>query len=168
MHRVRIIYILTIIEPFRAPTSVHLTHVNNQPRQLTFTWDTVESSCPSLQYRVNATGCGTCTSTSMSNTTTCVDYNVTRDQLCTFAVQTVICDDIVSLNNASIQVPLKGNYIYNNICLYYYYNSHLLMILFLAHAVPDMPSYIKIVPSYSHKNGSLLQLNTSFSEVKLI
>ena len=104
-----LIFLWIITEPFRAPSSVRLTSVNNQPRELTFTWDTVESSCPSLQYRVNATGCGTCTSTSTSNTTTCVDYDVTVDQLCTFAVHTVICDDIVSVMNASIQVPLKGN-----------------------------------------------------------
>ena len=37
--------------------------------------------------------------------------------------------------------------------------------LLIIHAVPEAPSFIQIVPSYSNDDGALLRLNTSISKV---
>ena len=107
-------YIWLVTDPFPPPTNVHLTSVNSS--RLTFAWDDIELSCPMLQYQINATGCGTCPATTTANGIDCVDFSVTSSQLCTFTVSTVICSDIASVTNTTVQVTLRGRYIMSIIC----------------------------------------------------
>ena len=95
-----------VADPFQPPENVQLTRVTR--KQLTFSWNAVVSSCPAISYAINSTGCGICPNSSTLNTTNCVDYNTTTEQSCTFAVQTVVCGDVISLVSNSIQLILRG------------------------------------------------------------
>ena len=99
-------FVCSIADPCPPPTNVQLTNVNKT--QLTFGWNAVISSCPVITYAISSTGCGTCPSTSVSNTTNCVNYVTTNEQPCIYAVQTVICGNVVSVTNSTVQVMLRG------------------------------------------------------------
>lgn len=108
MFALKLYFSCLITDPFPPPSSVQLTSV--QKDQLTFSWNAVMASCPAIVYIVDSTGCGTCPNTTVLNTSNCVGYNITEYQSCTFAIQTVVCDDIVSVLSNAVQVALRGTH----------------------------------------------------------
>lgn len=78
---------------------------------LNFTWSpvTIETSCP-IQYQINATNCGICSSKITNLTiTTCELANlIPVGQLCIFVLHTMIGGEDVSETSSSLTVMLKG------------------------------------------------------------
>ena len=75
-------------------------------RQLTARWSSVAANCPSLHYNILATNCGSCPTTTTNTTVTCTDVP-TNGSMCTFAVQTVVCGDIVGNMSTQFSVSLS-------------------------------------------------------------
>ena len=62
-------------------------------RELTFSWNPVASDCLATHYNILASNCGSCPTTTNHTTVTCTDIP-TCDNVCSFAVQTVVCENI--------------------------------------------------------------------------
>ena len=94
-----------IIEPFPPPTDVEL--VGNNVSHLTFSWNEVASNCPSIQYQIVASNCGACPNTTLINEATCTGSytQLLTSQQCSFAVVTVVCDNITGDVSNSVYVP---------------------------------------------------------------
>ena len=90
-----------IIDPYPPPNNVHLVGVS--PTGLRFSWNQTQN-CPSLRYNINQSeDCGQCPNTTAGTSVNCSGFTLSNSiNLCTFAVQTVICG-----NNG---VPLLGNF----------------------------------------------------------
>ena len=58
-----------------------------------FEWSPVTVECPNIQYKINASNCGSCPTTTNHTTATCTNIP-TNGSRCTFAVQTIVCDNI--------------------------------------------------------------------------
>ena len=55
-----------------------------------------------------ASNCGECPSTTTTNTVTCSGYNtqLISDHPCSFAVQTVVCGDLVGYVSIAVTIPM--------------------------------------------------------------
>jgi hypothetical protein len=107
------------------PADIHLTSVD-QYHFVTFSWNPTAPGCSVFHYRIFATNCGICPSTTVHDTVTCVlDHVSSTITLCSFAVQSVMfCGDTTTGNiSEPILVMLKGIHII--IC------EFLLLIVFL-------------------------------------
>ena len=82
-------------------------------RQLSFNWSQAVSECPYLDiyYNILASNCGSCPTTTNHTTVTCTDVPI-NGSMCTFAVQTVICENIGNLSDLVNVVlnNIKGSY----------------------------------------------------------
>ena len=73
-------------------------------RQLTFVWSPVVSDCPATHYNILASNCGSCPTTTNHTNVTCTD--VLNDGIvCTFTIQTVVCENITG--NISYQIRVN-------------------------------------------------------------
>ena len=88
---------------------IHIAE-NIGSRQLTARWSSVAanrtSDCLTLHYNILATNCGSCPTTTTNTTVTCTDVP-TDGSMCTFAVQTVVCGDIVGNMSTPFSVSLS-------------------------------------------------------------
>ena len=83
--------------PYRCiSTTQHLGYsaVSFDSRALTFDWSPVAPDCHTLHYNILSSNCGSCSTTTTNTTVTCTDVP-TDGSMCTFAVQTVVCGNIV-------------------------------------------------------------------------
>ena len=71
-------------------------------RELTFSWSPVAPDCPAIHYNILASNCGSCPTTTNHTNATCTKVPV-NDSICTFAVQTVVCENITG----NIRDPLN-------------------------------------------------------------
>ena len=72
------------------------------PGSLVFSWN-FTLNCPSLRYNIQSENCGQCPNTTTGTSVNCSDFTLSNSvNLCTFAVQAIICG-----NNGSL--PLVGN-----------------------------------------------------------
>ena len=92
--------------PDRISASVSFDH----PGGITFTWDEVDSSCDIVHYRVITSNCGVCSATNITTLYTRVlCTNLTTDgSICSFAVQTIVCNDVAGNVSEPIHVLLRG------------------------------------------------------------
>jgi hypothetical protein len=89
-----IIYIIKInAVPFPPPDAISLALVNFNPKEITFSWSPVATDCPSIQYNILASNCGSCPNTTNHTTATCTDLP-SDGSVCTLAVETVVCGNI--------------------------------------------------------------------------
>ena len=78
--------------------------------QMTFSWNPVRlSACEAVQYYILHTNCGICPNTTNVTIATCTDYNINHENVCTFAIQSVVCSDVVGPMSNVTTVALKGN-----------------------------------------------------------
>ena len=102
-----ILIAIIIIYQLRAEAPILVQLVNIHTDELIFKWNkTVQCS---LHWEANATGCGNCSSHTMSNSVTCrgVPLNLTEESICMFAVKAIACEsNEISLDSAN--VTLKG------------------------------------------------------------
>ena len=80
-----------------------------QPNQIQFEWNSIADQCLTVHYVIIAKNCGNClTSTTFTNAT--CTYNVLTDDniTCSFAIETVICENITGKRSNPLYVRLKG------------------------------------------------------------
>ena len=70
----------------------------------------MDSLCDTVHYRVVASNCGACSASNVTTLYTTVHCtNLTLDgSICSFAVQTVVCDDVAGNVSEPIHVVLRG------------------------------------------------------------
>ena len=82
---------------------------------MTFNWSPVFSTCNAIHYHVTPSNCGHCANVTNSTTVTC-HSNIgpfrNNQQLCRFAVRSVVCDNIVGDENRRVQVTLRSKLSY--------------------------------------------------------
>ena len=64
-----------------------------------------------MNYNIEASNCGECPNTTISNMVTCSgDYTqLLNDRQCSFAVQTVVCDGIAGDISTAVKVTMTGS-----------------------------------------------------------
>ena len=97
--------------------TIQLLSVN--PSELLFNWNSVDSNCSSLQYSI-ISDCGTCSINLQTNISCNIGQPTTTEDMCSFAIQSVLCDNITGNLSAPISVTLKSSEI-----IIHSYNSHL-------------------------------------------
>ena len=78
-------------------------------KQLPFSWSPVATDCHAIHYNILASNCGNCPTTTNHTTVTCTDVP-NNDNVCNFAVQTVVCGIITSNFSDPISI---------NTCIFY-------------------------------------------------
>ena len=95
-------------DPLPPPSKVRLSLLLAYPAGwLKFTWNAVTSCCTSTYYRVVATNCGICPVTTVHTTLFCTRAP-TDGSVCTFAIQTVVCENVAGNISDTITALLKG------------------------------------------------------------
>ena len=81
-----------------------------------FSWNEVVSGCDIVYYRIISSNCGGCSATNnIIVHTTIFCTNVTTDgRVCSFAVQTIVCDDVSGNVSEPIHVVLRGMQYYDS------------------------------------------------------
>ena len=98
--------------PFPPPSDVNL--IEETRTHLRFNWSRSQNSlnCPSIFYQIVASNCGQCPDTTTNTTVTCFG-NYTQlmsSRQCSFAVQAVVCDNIIGDVSiaVTVTVPITG------------------------------------------------------------
>ena len=99
-----IMFVLFLGPLKQVPKSVSLTNVASG--QLTFTWNTVNSTCPSLNYDTSS-NCTNWTCVVTTDTTSAICSGLQLPSVCTFTVQTEVCGQ-VGLPSEPITVKIRG------------------------------------------------------------
>ena len=109
-----IIWNMFCIGPYPPPGNVHLAAIGTT--RLTFRWSPVlmSSACSdSIEYNITAVNCGVCPRSTFNTSVACV-YNVTQVtpnyMMCTFSVQTLLCDDVAGNASNLVTVMSRGTY----------------------------------------------------------
>ena len=94
--------------PFLPPNDVHLVKANFS--EISFHWSDVSTSCPGIHYRIVASNCGQCPEVTSKSLVICNgNYSHLINGLqCSFAVQTIICGDIVGDASVPVDVTMDG------------------------------------------------------------
>ena len=102
-----ILMLMSIIhsDPLPPPTNVQLVDVNS--KQLVFNWSSEESNCSTLQYNIDS-DCGICTNTVTTFATCSIDLSAITNNMCTFAIQSVVCGNISGILSDPLSITLKG------------------------------------------------------------
>ena len=91
---------INVTNPYPPLENVYLAGVS--PTGLLFSWNQTQN-CPSLRYNISSENCGQCPNTTDSTSVNCSDFTILNSiNLCTFAVQTIIC--------GNSGAPLVGNF----------------------------------------------------------
>ena len=77
------------------PSELYLSTANFVSRGLTFRWSPVASDCPAIHYYIQTSHCGICPTTTNHTSVSCTDVPI-DGSACIFAVQTVVCGNLVS------------------------------------------------------------------------
>ena len=97
------------VEPAPPPTEIHLIDITQT--YLLFHWNQISwagsGSCSSLIYNIIASNCGTCPNSTTSLFATCTNMTI-NGEICSFAVETEVCGNIIGQRNNSITVYLDG------------------------------------------------------------
>ena len=94
---------------FPPPDKLSIIHADLASRQLVFSWSSVAPDCPAIHYNILASNCGSCPTTTNHTTVTCTNVP-TNGSVCTFAIQTVVCQNITGNSSDSVQGTLKGTH----------------------------------------------------------
>ena len=89
--------------PSLPPSNLYINAVDFDSNLLAFTWSPVSLGGSALHYNILSLNCGSCPTTTTNTTVTCTDVP-TDGSVCTFAVQTVVCENVVSDKSDSVNV----------------------------------------------------------------
>ena len=93
--------------PFPSPDRMSISRADVSSKQLIFNWSPVAPDCLAIHYNILASNCGSCPSTTTHTIVTCTDVP-TDGSMCTFALQTVVCRNIVGNSSDTIEGILNG------------------------------------------------------------
>ena len=83
------------IDEYPPPEKLTLSIVDVGLKQLTFSWSPVSPGCSAIYYNIQASNCGICPNTTNYTNVTCTNVLVNGSgSLCSFAVRTVVCQNI--------------------------------------------------------------------------
>ena len=84
---------ICILGPFPPPSNIHISKADFVSKAITFKWSTspATSDCPSNNYTILSSNCGSCPTTTTNTTVTCTDVPSDGGN-CAFAVHTAVCD----------------------------------------------------------------------------
>ena len=88
------------------PSRPFISLVNVVSKQLIFGWSPIALECPDIHYKINASNCGNCPTTTNHTTVTCTNVP-TNGNTCTFAVQTIVCRNIFGNISEPVAVLLN-------------------------------------------------------------
>ena len=101
---------LLTVDGLSPPGDVRISNVDISLRQLTFDWNLVAPDCSAIHYNILASNCGSCPTTTNHTTVTCTDIiNTTlhsHSTKCSFAVQTVVCGNVLGHTSNPLLVDL--------------------------------------------------------------
>ena len=156
--------------PFPPPTDAYV--VDLSLRQVVFKWSSVSSTCHQIRYNIISNNCGQCPDITTHTTATCTGIP-TNDQQCTFALQTIVCNNLIGNTSKEIQIVLRGKTLslssdsYIAPCSYIRYvvitNSYWIIYCMYYPSVPN-PPVVDLIPVYSYDTKDLIGLKTIFSE----
>ena len=89
------------------PPPNEITLSLDHPGWLIFSWDEVVTGCEVVQYRIVASNCGSCPATTAYTTVVCTNIPKNSD-ICTFAVQTIVCDGVTGNVSDPVHALLRG------------------------------------------------------------
>ena len=92
-------------ESYQPPNDIRLKNVNSS--QLTFQWSPVSSTCHAIHYLISASNCGHCPNITSHAMATCAGM-FRGIQVCSFTVQTVVCDNITGNESGEVMAMLRG------------------------------------------------------------
>ena len=95
-------------DPLHPPSEVSINLTDLDSRQLTFTWRPVAPDCPAVHYNILASNCGSCPTTTNHTNVTCTAVQTDR-KTCTFALQSVLCGELVGILSNPISVSLSDS-----------------------------------------------------------
>ena len=79
--------------PFPPPDAIFLDRVNFGLKEITFRWSQIALDCRAIHYNILASNCGSCPTATNHTNVTCTDLP-SDGSLCTFTVETVVCENI--------------------------------------------------------------------------
>ena len=95
------------VAPYLAPDKLSISRVDFGSRELTFNWSlSTVPDCPALHYKILASNCGSCPTTTTRTTVTCTD--IPTNGMCMFALQTVVCGYIIGNMSDRISITLAN------------------------------------------------------------
>ena len=86
--------IITIIGQLSPPNKINISTANFDSRHLTFSWSPVAPDRPAIHYNILASNCGSYPTSTNHTKVTCTDAP-SDDIMCSFAVQTVLCESVM-------------------------------------------------------------------------
>ena len=95
------------VAPYPPPDKVSISLVDLSSRRLTFIWSSVAPDCPTIHYNILSSNCGSCPTTTTYTTVTCTDVPTDGD-MCTLALETVVCGNVTGNLSDIVQGILKG------------------------------------------------------------
>ena len=84
--------------------NVHISAIDFDSRKLGILWSPVAPDCPAIHYNILASNCGSCPTTTNHTNATCTDISSNSRSKCTFAVQTVACENITGNTSEPISI----------------------------------------------------------------
>ena len=138
------------------PPPERITLSLDHPNWLIFSWSEVITGCEALHYKIVASNCGSCPATTVHTTVVCTNIPI-NSNICTFAIQTVVCDGLAGNVSDPIHVLLRGTTCHGAMihdCLYY---------IMYAFIVPDPPTGLKVIPRYSYDSGHFSGVTVEFN-----
>ena len=94
-----------MIGPLPPPDRIRL--LLDHPGWFVFSWDEVDTDCEVVHYRIIASNCGRCPTSTAHTTVVCTDIP-TNGNNCTFAVQTLVCDSVAGSVSDPVHILLRG------------------------------------------------------------
>ena len=85
--------------------SVHYQMIFSSHR-ISFKWNESSANSTTTYYKILSSNCGSCPTTTTNTTVTCTDVP-SDGGMCTFAVQTVFCGNIIGSSSETYHVVLK-------------------------------------------------------------
>ena len=78
--------------------------------KINFRWSSLtlsDSPCPPIKYKITAVNCGLCPGATDNTSVTCI-FKMNPDQMCTFSVQSVACDNSTGSASSHVTAILRG------------------------------------------------------------
>ena len=95
---------------------MRISHIDIGLIQLTFAWSRVLPDCSAIHYNIKASNCGSCPTTTnhVHTNVTCNDVP-TNGSVCTFAVQTVLCGNVIGNKSNSVSILVLNSQTSNSV-----------------------------------------------------
>ena len=106
-------YYTFYVDLHTSPSNLHIRTIDFISRRLTFVWSPVTPDCPGIHYNILASNCGSCPTTTNHTTVTCTDIP-TSHSMCIFAIQPVLCGNLIGNSSVPIRVNITTSLDRNN------------------------------------------------------